>query len=138
MKFNSQSVTLNRGVNLKVDVVLPPILETYVIPEEVWSVSIDEFNKELDQRSQVSEIIKGIKVDVLRIHRSMGNVLLWMMVKEHDIDMINALTFTLRGKVVFEDDKTNKVERVLIKDLLYSVSDTETKSIFKKKELTNS
>jgi hypothetical protein len=133
MRFNSQSVTLNRGINLMQVVQLPSTLESYTISPDVWEESIVEFNKQLDERSQVSEIIEGIKVDVLRINRTMGNVVLWMTAKENDAKLVEALTFMLKGTVVFEDEKSSRVERIFIKDLLYEASGSEAKSIFKKK-----
>jgi len=133
MKFNSKSVTLNRGINLKVNISLPSKLSSYAISPDIWEESIKQFNKDLNERSQVSEIIKGIKVDVLRINRSMDSFVLWMSAKEQDVDLINQLQFTLAGKIVFEDDKTDKVEGVLIKDLLYGSPNGEHRSIFKKK-----
>lgn len=116
---------------------LPSSLTAYNIPEDVWDESITEFNKELDGRSQVSEIVDGIKVDVLRIKRAMGSVILWMTAKEHDVATIEALTFTLKGKIVFEDEKSSNVEKVLINDLLYEVPNSGVKSIFRKKDLTS-
>lgn len=137
MKFNSKSITLNRGINVKVNVVIPPKLETYTISPVVWEKSIKQFNLELDERPQVSEIIRGIKVDVLRVNRTMGCVVLWMTAKEKDIETINRLEFKLSGKVVFEDEKSDKIEMVLIKDLLYALPSGEPRSIFKKKKLTS-
>jgi len=137
MKFNSKSVTLNRGVNVKVNVLLPQKLQNYAISQEVWEDSLKRFNEELDRRSQVSEIIQGIKVDVLRVNLSMGSVVLWMMAKEADVDTINLLVFSLRGKIVFADDKTNAVEQIIINDLLYGSTSGADRSIFKKKELTS-
>jgi len=135
MKFNSKSITLNRGINVKVNVVIPPKLET--IPQVIWEKSIKQFNLELDERPQVSEIIQGIKVDVLRVNRTMGCMVLWMMAKEKDIETIKLLEFKLSGKMVFEDEKSDKIEMVLIKDLLYGSPSGEHRSIFKKKKLTS-
>ena len=137
MKFNSKSVTLNRGVNVKVNVLLPQKLQNYAISQEVWEDSLKRFNEELDRRSQVSEIIQGIKVDVLRVNLSMGSVVLWMMAKEADVDTINLLVFSLRGKIVFADDKTNVVEQIIINDLFYGSPSGAERSIFKKKELVS-
>ena len=139
MKFHSNSVTLNRGVQTKINVVIPSRLETYSIDDNVWKESIIAFNKELDDRSTVSEIINGIKVDILRILLTMNTIVLWMTVKESDIEIVQSIKFMLKGKVVFEDDKTNKVERLIIQDILYG-RDRSTTSIFKKKkkELTSS
>ena len=134
MKFNSKSVTLNRGINLKVNISLPSKLSSYNISPDIWEESIKKFNKDLDERSQVSEIIKGIKTDVLRINKSIGGgIVLWMNAKEEDVDLINQLQFTLAGKIIFEDDKSDKIEGILIKDLLYGSSTGAHRSIFKKR-----
>lgn len=131
MKFNSKSVTLNRGVNLKVNLEIPSALTSYPISGEIWEESLEEFNKQLDERRQVSEIIDGVKVDVLRLKRAVGDVFIWMSAKEKDIPMIEKLRFTFKGKLVFENKDSNKVEKVLINDLLYGDLSAE-KSIFRK------
>jgi hypothetical protein len=135
MKFNSKSVLLNRGENLKCKITIPKALQSYEIPDEIWDASINKFNNELDARHQVSEIIKDIKVDVLRIHHLMGDLILWMAVKANDASTIESLQFTLKGKLVFENDTTKNLESIIIEDLLYGSPDGEKQSIFKK-ELT--
>ena len=134
MKFNSKSVTLNRGINLRVRVEMPPVMYSYDISNDVWSDAIIDFNKELDNRSQVSEIIDGVKVDVLRINRNMGIIYLWMMVKENDSEVVGNMTFTLSGTVVFEDETSNVVEKVIVKDLFFGSPDGGRRSIFKKRK----
>jgi hypothetical protein len=131
MKFNSKSVTVNGGTNLKVNVEIPSLLHCYQLSPPVWDESLEEFNKELDTRRQVSEIIDGVKVDVLRLKRVSNEVFIWMTAKEKDIDKVKDIRFTIKGKLVFEDDKSDKVEKILIKDLLYGNSPTE-QSIFRK------
>jgi len=134
MKFNSKSVTLNRGINLRVSVAIPPVMDSYEISADVWDDAMVDFNKELDTRSQVSEIIDGIKVDVLRINRNMGTVYLWMMVKENDAEVVGNMVFTLSGTVVFEDETSNVVEKVIVKDLFFGSPDGKRRSIFKKRK----
>jgi hypothetical protein len=134
MKFNSKSVTLNRGINLRVSVSIPPVMDSYQISNEVWDDAMADFNKELDNRSQVSEIIDGVKVDVLRINRNMGTVYLWMMVKENDSEVVGNMVFTLSGTVVFEDETSNVVEKVIVKDLFFGSPDGGRRSIFKKRK----
>jgi hypothetical protein len=131
MKFNSKSVTVNGGTNLKVNVEIPSLLSCYQISPGMWDESLEEFNKELDTRRQVSEIINGIKVDVLRLKRVSTDVFIWMTAKEKDIDEVKDIRFTVKGKLVFEDDKAIKVEKILIEDLLYGAPAAE-KSIFRK------
>ena len=135
MKFNSKSVTLNRGINLKVSVAIPPIMDSYQISDDVWNEAMVDFNKELDNRSQVSEIVDGVKVDVLRINtRIVGTVILWMMVKESDVEVVENMVFTLSGTVVFEDETSNVVEKVIVKDLFFGSPDGVRRSIFKKRK----
>ncbi len=137
MKFNSKSVTLNRGVNTKVGITLPPVVSSCEIPNNVWDASVDKFNKELDERSVVSEFLKGMKVDVLRVHRSMGTMTLWINAKESDLDELQKMNFNMSGKLVFADSGSNTVEQVLIEDMTYSTTGTEPQSIFRKKKLTS-
>jgi hypothetical protein len=135
MKFNSKSVTLNRGINLKVSVAIPPIMDSYQISDDVWNEAMVDFNKELDNRSQVSEIVDGVKVDVLRINTCIvGTVILWMMVKESDVEVVENMVFTLSGTVVFEDETSNVVEKVIVKDLFFGSPDGVRRSIFKKRK----
>lgn len=134
MKFNSKSVTLNRGINLKLNVEIPPVMHSYEISDAIWNEAMVDFNKELDNRSQVSEIIDGVKVDVLRINRNMGTVILWMMVKESDAEVVENMVFTLSGTVVFEDETSNRAEKVIVKDLFFGSPDGVRRSIFKKRK----
>jgi len=132
MRFNAKSVTLNRGVNYRAGIEIPPTLLHYSIPADVWDKSIEDFNKQLDTRRQVSEIVDGVKVDVLRINRSGGGLFIWMMVKNDDVETIEKVRFTFKGKLVFENE--HRIEQVIINDLLYGERAKE-KSIFRK-ELT--
>lgn len=131
MKFNSKSVALNRGINLKVNVEIPNAVNSYPITADVWEESLSEFNKQLDTRRQVSEIIDGVKVDILRLKRATGDVFMWMFAKEKDVDKIQKTRFTFKGKLVFENKESTTVEKVLINNLLYGAPAAE-KSIFRK------
>lgn len=137
MKFNSKSVTLNRGVNAKVGITVPPAISECEVPPNVWDASVDKFNKDLDERSVVSEFLKGMKVDVLRVHRSMGIMTLWVNAKENDLEELKKMHFTLSGKLVFKDEKTNEVEQIIIEDMSYATSGSTPQSIFRKKKLTS-
>ncbi len=92
---------------------------------------LQEFNQQLDTRQEVSERVAGVKVDVLRIHQMGGCLFLWMSVKEKDVPLISNTRFTFKGKLVYESDTSNTLERVLITDLLYGARGEE-KSIFKR------
>ena len=131
MRFNSKSVMLNRGTNLRVGIDIPSALRYHSIPVALWDTAITEFNKQLDTRRQVSEIIDGVKVDVLRIHLQSGGLFIWMSVKEKDVSTISKLRFTFKGKLVYENDTAKRLEQILINDLLYGQQGSE-KSIFRK------
>lgn len=129
MRFNSKSVTLNRGVNHKIRLQIPFIFDSYDISRDVWDKSLKDFNKCLDKRPQVSEIINGIKIDILRVKRGVGEIFIWTSVKEKDIPLLEKLNFTFKGKLYYADDKKETVEHVLISDLTYGEG-VPTQSIF--------
>jgi hypothetical protein len=135
MVFTSDSILMNRGINYKVIVRLPTIFSSYKITDEILDECIKSFNKELDARSQVSEIVNGVKVDVLRLKEMCDNIMLWMYVKENDLPKIKRINFSLAGLLVFTDATEREVERIIIEDLLYTTDQIiEPTSIFKKKK----
>jgi hypothetical protein len=133
MRFNSKSVTLNRGLRLNKKVEIPSEIYSYEISDDVWNTAIADFNTELDARTQVSEIIDGIKVDVLRINRNVGDVILWIMVDEKDMEFIKRIKFTLSGTVLLAGETSNVIEKLIMKDLIFGSSDNVRRSIFKKR-----
>jgi len=137
MQFTPRSVTLNGGVNVKVKVIFPPKLNSCIISKDVWEKAAYNFNKELDKRSDVSETINRIKVDVYWINWTEdGNMMLWMTSKKDDVDSIKDMRFILSGTVVFKDD-SDLVEQIIIKDILHGTLRGEKNSIFNKKNLTS-
>jgi len=135
MRFNSQSVIMNRGTNFRVGVEIPHGLHHIRIPAELWDDAVEEFNKQLDSRKQVSELVDGIKVDILRLHLTGGAFYIWMAAKESNVPTMADTRFTFKGKLVYESEKSDQLESVLITDLLYGPQGQE-KSIFRK-ELTS-
>ena len=67
MRFNSKSITLNRGVNCRLKVNVPSEFPIDKIAYDVLESSIKDFNNELDKRRQVKELIGNMEVDVLRL-----------------------------------------------------------------------
>ncbi len=133
MTFNSKSVIMNRGVNLRLGVTIPTSLGRYSIPVDLWDASVKEFNNVLDKRRQVKEIIDGIEVDVLRLVLSGRSFFIWTFAKENDVAAIEGqLMFSFRGKLVYVDEKSDKIEKILIEDLLYRRNLIEPwKSVFR-------
>jgi len=119
MRFNSKSVTLNRGVNHRVLVQLPDQLSKYQMDDSVWEDAVQEFNKKLDKRPLVTIHLGDTKVDVLKIGRTMDTITLWLVVKEKDLDAVDTIPFTIKGEVIFAEDSDTKVDKMIIQDLLY-------------------
>lgn len=120
---------------MRVGIEIPNGLLHVRIPADMWDDAVEDFNKQLDSRKQVSELIDGIKVDVLRIHMAGGAFYVWLSVKESNMATMADTRFTFKGKLVYESEKSDQLESVLITDLLYGPRGNE-KSIFKK-ELTS-
>lgn len=119
MKFDSKSVTLNRGVNHRLNVEIPLKLDSYVLNENIWNEALDNFNKRLSNRDKVSAHIGDIKVDIIRLSKTMGKTVLWVVVKSKDIDDLNKVSFKLKGQVIFEEDSDTKVNKMVIRDILF-------------------
>lgn len=141
MRFNSKSITVNRGVNCKLKVNVPSDFPIDKIAYNVLESAIKDFNDVLDKRRQVKEIIGDMEVDVLRLGITAETFYLWVFVKEKDIDFLkDKISFTFSGKLVYGDNDIFP-EKIIIEDLIYKVTEGfDWKSIFKptkKKELTS-
>ena len=83
MKFDSQSVLLNRGVNYRYPVETPPVFKHYKFQPDVLREAVEEFNQRLDKRPRVTMHFDSIKVDVLRLVPTSDDTLaIWLVVKE--------------------------------------------------------
>ena len=136
MMFNSQSVLLNRGINYRYPIETPPAFKHYKFAPDVLREAVEEFNQKLDKRPRVTMHFDHIKVDVLRIVPTSDDTLaLWLVVKEKDMDTVHETHFTIKGDVYFEGKSDVKVDKMIIKDVMYA----EDKGIFTKtKQLTSS
>jgi hypothetical protein len=123
MKFDSKSVLLNRGINYRLDVEIPPKLSSYILDENIWNEALDNFNKRLSNRNKVSAHIGDIKIDVIRLGKNVGNVVLWVIAKSNDTDALGKINFKLKGQVIFKEDSDVKVDKMVIRDILFG--DTE-------------
>lgn len=135
MKFDSNSVLLNKGIEVKVDVYIPTFLMDYDIPDEVWRKAIAEFNQKLNQRKTVTQKINEIEVDVLKIESvdedeyhignlRMGAVILLLVAHQNDIYKISDIHFCLTGQLTFEGN-TNIVDGMTIKNITYGGSNSK-------------
>jgi hypothetical protein len=130
MKFNSQSVTLNRGVNYRYPVQTPQSFTRYKFAPDVIQTAIKDFNKKLDKRPHVTMKLGDIKADVLRLVPTSDDTLaIWLVVKEKDVDTLHEMCFTITGDVYFADEAEVNVMHMVINDVLY---DDDDKGIFKK------
>lgn len=133
MKFNSNSVIFKKGNLHFKGIDIPPKLIHFKMPLDVWDNAIIEFNKELNDRSQVTTIIEDIHIDIIKVVRNGGSFELLMLARQDDIkNVIDKLTFTFKG-ILIKDKNTKNIKRMVIDDLLYGPSVYVTKSILKKR-----
>ncbi len=117
MKFDSKSVVLNRGVNQRYVVHTPIQLDQYQIADDVWDSAVEEFNQKLNKRKRSTMKISDFKVDVLRVGRTMGTLVMWVVVKEKDMSTLDHTEFMLKGEVVFAENSDTKVDKLNIWDV---------------------
>jgi hypothetical protein len=121
MKFNSQSVLLNRGINYRYPIETPPAFKHYKFQPDVLREAAEEFNQKLDQRPRVTMHFDTVKVDVLRLVPTSDDTLaLWLVVKEKDVDIIHKKCFTIKGDVYFVGDSDVEIDKMVINDVMYS------------------
>jgi hypothetical protein len=130
MKFNSQSVLLNRGVNYRFPIKTPPAFNQYKFSPDVLKRAVTEFNKKLNKRPHVTmHLDTQVKVDVLRVVNATEDTLaLWLVVKEKDIDTLHEKCFTITGDVYFAGESEVNVDEMVIKDVMFE----DNKGIFTK------
>jgi hypothetical protein len=120
MKFNSNSVLLNRGVNYRYPVQTPSSFSHYKFSPDVMRKAVDVFNQRLDKRPHVSMRMNDIKCDVLRLVPTSDDTLaIWLVVKEKDIDTVHDVCFTITGDVYFAGEDEVNVEHMVINDVMY-------------------
>lgn len=128
MKFNSNSVIMDGGCQVKFDVYIPAALLDIEISNDVWQKAINEFNKKLDARSSVTTEINGVKVDILKVELlkeppltyvfAPDAIILLVVIKEEDISKIADVYLCLTGHLTFDLD-SGKVDDMIIKNITY-------------------
>jgi len=132
MRFNSKSVLLNDGVNMKVMVDIPEVFSKLDFPECIWTTAIREFNNRLNERASVTEEVLGKPVDVLQLERGESSIKVSLGVKRDDVEAFEDVWFKLKGQIVFRDHTCGIVEEVLIKDLTYTDSTGTVRGVLNK------
>lgn len=131
MKFDSQSVLLNDGVNIQVNINLPKIFDNYTFSPEMWSKTISGLNKLLNERSSVTTEINGKKVDILQVEPR-DPFAIKLVVNKDDIEFFGSTWFSIKGQLVFEENSWDKVEKILISDLIYKDAEGNTHGLLNK------
>jgi hypothetical protein len=122
MRFNAGSVLLNAGIERYFDVYVPRTLVGYCIPTSVWDVAIKTFNKKLDDRKQVQEVVAGIEMDILRFGLEGGTFYIRTYLREFDAEKADkTIEFTFSGEVVMAEKSKRVVDMIIIEDLAYKL-----------------
>lgn len=132
MRFNSKSITLNKGFNLRLTINIPEEFPIGKISNDILESAIKDFNNILDNRKNVREIVDNIEIDILRLGLTAETFYLWVFVKKEDVKQIEggSINFTFSGKLVYGDND-DLPEKVIIDDLIYKVTEgLSWKSIF--------
>lgn len=132
MRFNSKSITLNKGFNLRLKINIPEEFPIGKISNDILESAIKDFNNILDNRKNVREIVDNIEIDILRLGLTAETFYLWVFVKKEDVKQIEggSINFTFSGKLVYGDND-DLPEKVIIDDLIYKVTEgLSWKSIF--------
>ena len=124
MKFNSNSVLMHGGQELKLDVFIPKALMDIDISDEMWQLSIKNFNKLLNSRENVTAEINGINVDVIKVEAvteesmELGAIMLVIFMKESEYEKIANTMFKIRGHLLFKP-MSDVVDELIIENICW-------------------
>ena len=126
MNFDSDSAIHNGGKPFKIKLKFPSGLKGLILPEEVIDDAIKEYNKHLNKRAKVTKYVNGMRVDFLAIAKEGDGdglpcfvIILWAAALPSVIASVAHTDFTLKGDVYFADNSDNKVEKMIINDIVY-------------------
>jgi hypothetical protein len=136
MVFTSNSVILNGGSRIKIDVYIPSALLDLDIPDVVWQSAIDKFNAKIHDQISVTSEINGVPTDVIKLESvkdstdwlRIGAVILILIVKEEDAPAISDIHFTLTGHLTFKP-KSDTIDEMVINNITYGGEDSRKFSI---------
>lgn len=132
MRFNSKSVLLNDGVNMKVMVDVPEVISSFQFPDSVLDEAIINFNTKLNQRSSVTEEVSGLPVDILQMERGEASIRLAIAVKREDVEAFEDVWLKIKGQVIFKPQSFTDVEAINITDLVYTNANGEKVGVLNK------
>jgi hypothetical protein len=132
MRFNSKSVLLNDGVNMKVMIDVPEVFAKLEFPDTIWESAIINFNHVLNQRPSVTEEVNGLPVDILNLENGTSSIRLSIGVKRTDVEAFEDVWFKLRGQIVFKANSFDDVESINITDLVYTNAKGEKVGVLNK------
>jgi hypothetical protein len=119
MRFNSKSVLLNDGVNMKLIVDVPEVIGSFQCSDKVWENAIINFNTKLNGRESVTEEVNGLPVDILQMERGEASIRLAIAVKRDDVEAFEDVWFKIKGQLIFKPQSMTDVEAIDIADLIY-------------------
>ena len=119
MRFNSKSVLLNDGVNMKLIVDVPEVIGSFQCSDKVWESAIINFNTKLNGRESVTEEVNGLPVDILQMERGEASIRLAIAVKRDDVEAFEDVWFKIKGQLIFKPQSMTDVETIDIADLIY-------------------
>jgi hypothetical protein len=126
MKFNSNSVLLEQdlSINRWFAIHSPPVFSRYKFCPNTLNEAVEEFNKKLDNRPNVTMQFMDsdmIHIDILRlVLATPDSFAIWLGVKEKDVDIVKVTCFTIQGDVYFVGDSDVEVNKVIIHDVLFN------------------
>ena len=120
MRFNSRSVVMRGGISYCYFILKPLVFWKYNFREGILEGAVEEFNKRLDGRLNVTLEIDNIEVDILRVEVGAGGELyLRVIIREGDIKDLKKKEFTITGDVYLEDGSGEDIFFMVIDNLLY-------------------
>jgi hypothetical protein len=139
VNFQSNSVLLKGGIEIKTDVYVPTFLMDYDISDGVWEKAINNFNKKIDTRPTVTCSINGLNVDILRMEvaedsrnfLAMGAVLVYMVARPIHVQDLMDIHFIISGFVTFEDSDRKTVNGMVIENITYGGDDSKKFNVLK-------
>jgi hypothetical protein len=128
MKFNSNSVIVNGGKRLRLDVHIPAALLDIDIPDEIWQTAITNFNTLLNNHEKITVNVNSAMMDVIHIEavtnesKAMEAVILLVIMQEDEYYKIENVEFRLKGHLMFIE-QTGKIDSMVIENIIWGNSE---------------
>lgn len=131
MKFNSKSVLLNDGVNVKLAITIPEVFNQFAISDQIWVNTVKSFNEVLNARQSVTETVNGSSIDILEL-QPIGPLVMTAVVKKEDAEKFGKTWFSIKGQIVFCEKSMELVDKIIISDIIYKSEDGTTHFVLSK------